>query len=69
MTDANVAAIRYFPGDMMRIPVINVMVLKKSSFDRLIKEAQEKARTEERIVTNRIISRLLDRATQTRNPR
>ncbi len=57
--DADVATIKYFPGGMMRIPLINVMILKTSSFERTIREAGEKARSEQRQVTNALITKLL----------
>jgi hypothetical protein len=57
--DANVAVIKYCRGAMMRIPLINVMLLKKNSFDRAIREAAETGRAEQRRVTNALISKLL----------
>ena len=69
VTRANIVLTKGLAGDTMRIPLIDVLILRKSSFDRLLKEAQEKARTEEKVVTNRIISRLLDRTVQAKNPR
>jgi len=69
MTHVNTVRIKGLADGIMRIPLINVLILRTSSFDRLLKSAQEKARTEERVVMNKIISRLLDRIVQAKNPR
>lgn len=55
----SIARIKSFLVNIMRIPGINILILKKNSFDRAIRESAEKARAEQRQMTNALISKLL----------
>jgi len=43
----------------MRIPLLNIIIVTTSRFDQVIVEAKEKGRSEERQVTNALVTKLL----------